>query len=318
MAAINEVKTRILIISDTHCALPQDADVANKEQLPFRKPLPKVDVLLHAGDLTRNGKLDQHQKAVELLKMIDAELKIVIPGNHDLTLDRDYYRQFPLEHWAKKDIPYTEAQLDECEQMYTNQEMKGAGIIYMLEDIRSFQLENGANFTVYASAYQPEFYNWAFGYERSQDRFNLPKYDAPFKAEEPVPDTGIDIMLTHGPPYEILDETSHPNKDGDNHAGCKKLLQAVTRCKPRLHAFGHIHEGWGAVKKDWTQEAIQGENRIPDPSLTETNQWMGAYYDANGLKPGQETLFVNASIMDVMYDPKQAPWIVDLMLPYAA
>lgn len=44
------------------------------------------------------------------------------------------------------------------------------------------------------------------------------------------------------------------------------------------------------------------------------------FYDASetsgsGLKQGEETLMVNASIMDVGYHPVNAPWVVDLDLP---
>lgn len=35
----------------------------------------------------------------------------------------------------------------------------------------------------------------------------------------------------------------------------------------------------------------------------------------DGLRWGEETVFVNASIMDVGYKPVNAPWIVDLDLP---
>ncbi len=46
----------------------------------------------------------------------------------------------------------------------------------------------------------------------------------------------------------------------------------------------------------------------------------GAYVDLSGgsgegLRWGEETLFVNASIMDVGYNPVNAPWVVDLDLP---
>ena len=40
--------------------------------------------------------------------------------------------------------------------------------------------------------------------------------------------------------------------------------------------------------------------------------------DSDGSKPvrhGQETLFVNAAIMDVMYRPTNAPWLIDIDLP---
>lgn len=35
----------------------------------------------------------------------------------------------------------------------------------------------------------------------------------------------------------------------------------------------------------------------------------------NSLSFGKETVFINAAIMNVNYNPKNAPWIVDLDLP---
>lgn len=51
-----------------------------------------------------------------------------------------------------------------------------------------------------------------------------------------------DILLTHTPPYKILDQT----RKGIN-AGCKQLAQRMTELHAcRLHVFGHIHEATGA------------------------------------------------------------------------
>jgi hypothetical protein len=52
-----------------------------------------------------------------------------------------------------------------------------------------------------------------------------------------------EILLTHTPPYEVLDTT----RRGKN-AGCDVLaarLEELQAC--RLHLFGHIHEAHGAV-----------------------------------------------------------------------
>ena len=51
----------------------------------------------------------------------------------------------------------------------------------------------------------------------------------------------VDILVTHGPPYGILDSTpvsAHPG-------GCPELLKAVSRLHPKLHVFGHIHGAHG-------------------------------------------------------------------------
>jgi Icc-related predicted phosphoesterase len=49
------------------------------------------------------------------------------------------------------------------------------------------------------------------------------------------------ILITHGPPYGILD-----GKPGTSeHLGCPQLLEAVLRVKPLVHIFGHVHTGYG-------------------------------------------------------------------------
>ena len=44
-----------------------------------------------------------------------------------------------------------------------------------------------------------------------------------------------DILITHGPPYGIL----------DNEMGDEELLSQIQKIKPRIHCFGHIHEPSG-------------------------------------------------------------------------
>jgi Icc-related predicted phosphoesterase len=52
---------------------------------------------------------------------------------------------------------------------------------------------------------------------------------------------GTDILVTHGPPFGILD----CQRGSTVHAGCPELLDAVMRIKPRLHVYGHIHGAYG-------------------------------------------------------------------------
>jgi Icc-related predicted phosphoesterase len=51
----------------------------------------------------------------------------------------------------------------------------------------------------------------------------------------------IQILITHTPPYGVLDLT----RRGIN-AGCESLLERMVKLKDlRLHVFGHIHEAAG-------------------------------------------------------------------------
>jgi hypothetical protein len=182
---------------------------------------------------------------------------------------------------------------------------------------------------VYASPYTPEFYDWGFPYWHNEDRYNPPHQCTPNSkpiAENPVPDfPAIDIMMTHGPPKGIRDETPQ-----SENVGCEHLLRAARRCKPKLHCFGHIHEGWGAERIRWKEgdnldvkwkQHIAGSKWI-DADDDKINEGRAAYLDishtgGNSIEFGKETLMVNASIMTIQYRPLQGPWLVDLDLAKA-
>lgn len=55
-----------------------------------------------------------------------------------------------------------------------------------------------------------------------------------------------DILITHGPPYGILDKTNL-----NEHAGSQPLYELLYKqhINPRLHIFGHIHESHGQIPK---------------------------------------------------------------------
>jgi Icc-related predicted phosphoesterase len=59
----------------------------------------------------------------------------------------------------------------------------------------------------------------------------------------------VDVLITHGPPFDILDEPYAPHY---KNAGSKALLNLVERVKPKLHCFGHIHYSYGQIERDGT------------------------------------------------------------------
>lgn len=179
---------------------------------------------------------------------------------------------------------------------------------------------------VYASPYQPEFCDWAFPYFRNEDRYNPSHQCTPNAvpiAENPVPDfPAIDVMMTHGPPMSILDATYR----GES-VGCQHLLRAARRCKPRLHCFGHIHEGWGAQRVKWKNGEeldVKIEEHVEEREDVQVNmedivasQTVAVDISKEGalsIEHGKETLMVNASIMTLQYDPRNSPWLVDMDL----
>ncbi|SFS33448.1 hypothetical protein SAMN05660206_101200 [Sphingobacterium wenxiniae] len=61
-----------------------------------------------------------------------------------------------------------------------------------------------------------------------------------------IPDD-TDILITHGPPFGILDETVYGKRTGG-----EELLLRVYQVKPKYHIFGHIHEDHGSFTKGET------------------------------------------------------------------
>jgi hypothetical protein len=296
------ISTRFLIISDTHDFQFGDAEPVGGS---FKLPVPRADVILHSGDLTMKGGIDSYMGVLKMMEAMEAELKLVIAGNHDLSLDKEYWRTHHDRHFIRGD----EREHEDAIELMTGPEAQKAGVTYLEEGINTFKLKNGAEFTIYTSPYQPEFCDMAFPYQRTEDRFNPP--DQIGKGiisitKNPVPDHGpIDIMMTHGPPQGILDLCA------SGHVGCSALQQAVKRCKPRLYCFGHIHEGHGASLVSWIDSKLHIFPAEPD-----ARKIANAYPESNEVKVkfGEETLMVNAAIMNVDYRPVNQPWLVDLDL----
>ncbi len=86
---------------------------------------------------------------------------------------------------------------------------------------------------IWGSPITPAFYNWAFNRERGADIR---------KHWDKIPE-GLDILITHGPPFGY-----HDLNRSAEHVGCEELTDVVMnvlRKPPRFHIFGHIHAGYG-------------------------------------------------------------------------
>jgi predicted phosphohydrolase len=101
----------------------------------------------------------------------------------------------------------------------------GAGLTY-LDD--SGTAIDGVRF--WGSPWQPTYNDWAF---------NLPRGEALASKWSLIP-TGTDVVITHGPPFGIGDDSGDPIRQG-----CEELLLAVRHVRPLLHLFGHIHQHGG-------------------------------------------------------------------------
>jgi len=109
---------------------------------------------------------------------------------------------------------------------------------------------------IWGSAVQPWFHDWAFNRQRGADIR---------KHWDLIPED-TEILVTHGPPYQILDQIyerhGRLNKNKDTieekniqtSVGCQDLFLKILQTKIKLHVFGHIHETGGY--KYWDQRTF--------------------------------------------------------------
>ena len=148
-------KTRLLILSDTH----------GQSFNPSHKPHIHADVAIHCGDLTDGSSLSEMRTSIQLLRDLDAPLKLAIAGNHDFTMDIPAF-----ERKVAEATPPLEPELvaneygipGEARSLFD--EAADAGIVFLDEGMHCFHLENGAMLTVYASPYTPALGAWGFQY----------------------------------------------------------------------------------------------------------------------------------------------------------
>lgn len=99
---------------------------------------------------------------------------------------------------------------------------------------------------IWGSPYSNRFGRWAF----------MEEEETLAELWDDIPE-GLDILITHGPPYGVGDYVNNDWGDAarDKHVGSKSLTEVVRETKPRVHVFGHIHEGYGTYAPVYVSEA---------------------------------------------------------------
>ena len=207
------------------------------------------DLLLIAGDHTSNDSIIAWKSFYDWLQRQDYKKKVMIAGNHD--------------QFLAYCVPYGTFSDSELEEMYSEVShntvyLKDNGIEY--EGLKIW----GSPWSVYFDYVNPHCAAFMLHESQLQVKFNLIPGDT-------------DILVTHSPPYSILDRGGEYN----HQLGSVALYNEyrLKRISPKIHVFGHIHEAQGIVKD-------------------------------HELSPN--TVFVNASHMDRYYQPTNKPTYLEI------
>ena len=180
-------------------------------------------IIIHAGDCTNTGKPYELTDFLNWFGNLPYKHKIFIAVNHDFCFEPSI-----ITPNVYPDIA---------------QEFKDMGVTYLMD-----QMVEIDGIKIYGSPWQPEFFDWAFNVKRgeaiAQKWVNIPE--------------GLDILITHGGPYGILDATFTGMR-----VGCEELYKKIMKVQSKIHIFGHIHYSYGYKEFNGTSfinAASLGEN----------------------------------------------------------
>lgn len=211
--------------------------ISDTHNMHARVTVPECDILIHSGDFTLDGNRSEVYNFAGWMGAQPATHKIAIPGNHDFFCQKE-------SKAAKQIFAHHSVQL--------------------LIDEHTMQ----GGFKIYGSPWQPWFYDWAFNF-RQYDGTQATTCWAKIPSD-------TNILITHGPPKNILDRVAHKGINSSYNVGCEYLKERIDQLSDlKLHVFGHIHESYG----------MEGHNGI---------------------------IYANASACNLQYTPDNPPHVINL------
>ncbi|RMZ72392.1 calcineurin-like phosphoesterase [Pyrenophora seminiperda CCB06] len=194
--------------------------------------------------MTKHGSVAEIQAQIDWLAGLPHREIVVVSGNHDTYLDartrpslEEAQRKGRLD-WKKVHYLQHRRLSLTVEVGVEEQQREGdeANAETPLLAEQQQQQQSSRRIRIYGAPQIPACGPMdvhAFQYERGRDAWS-----------QTVPDD-IDILITHTPPKYHLD-LALPSG-----LGCEHLLAEVTRVKPKLHVFGHVHWGAGQTVVWW-------------------------------------------------------------------
>lgn len=209
------------------------------------------DLLIIAGDITSNDTVKAWKHFYSWLKKQNYTKKIYIGGNHDMFLTQCLSTS---DSNAIKQEINDDLGDDACDN-----------IVYLCDS----QFEFGG-LKIWGSPWIRKFH----GMNKKCTAFGLDLEIQLCEKFQNIPDD-VDILITHSPPFGMLD-ICRDNK----RLGSKALGDRLLKLKQlKLHVFGHIHEAHGACFEAYLSEDAHDTNLIPYGHLSVNASCLNGDYD---------------------------------------
>lgn len=169
--------------------------------------IPECDILIHSGDFVNSHTMPQSQ-AESATKEFSDWISSLKQAKRKIIVPGNH------DFFCQRNEDTVKGWLDPSVDMLVDQ----------LVEVNGWK--------IWGTPWQPNFYNWAYNVKNNQD----------MKDKLNIIPSGIDILVTHHPPYGILDKSSWGNT-----CGCPFTLDWIKNNNDlKLHVFGHIHPGYGS------------------------------------------------------------------------
>lgn len=183
------------------------------------------DLLIVAGDLTARASKDELLSFHVWVSGQNYKTTIIIAGNHDTTLQNEEY-PFYNRGWA----------CDGVELPYNR-------VVYLCDSGTEFE-----GLKIWGSPWTKTFP----GMNPHCKAFTVDTEEELAEKWAMIPDD-VDILVTHSPPHGLMDEVADYSTGKIINVGSTSLKEQYQRIRPKLHLFGHIHEGYGQWKNGLTK-----------------------------------------------------------------
>ncbi len=182
------------------------------------------DLLIVAGDLTRRDTENEVALFDYWINEQSYNKKIVIAGNHDNVLAENRIKLQFCEYLCDSGTEIT------YYPYLDPQDPDKMGIVYKRKTLKIW----GSPWSLWFQGINPRCKAFTGSEKDLAKKFDL------------IPDD-IDILITHSPPYGILDRVKKYNSSSYHNVGSKALAEKVGKMEklPKLLVWGHIHECYG-------------------------------------------------------------------------
>lgn len=139
--------------------------------------VPECDIVIHSGDWSGYGTLEEAQRFLAWLNRLPAKYKVFIAGNHDKSVVAN-------------------------NSLFRAELAKYEGIYYLQDQA----IDLNGKIIIYGTPWTPTFGRWSFMLDRESDKMR--------EMLEKIPND-IDILVCHGPLFGVLDKTADGDLAGN-------------------------------------------------------------------------------------------------------